>query len=131
MRIVDLIGILLAGAGANGVEIVRHLPRRGHCDVRRELTVDRIGDAVDGDARVGAEIRNIDACVNARVRPAAASHVNRVADHARRSLFHGLPDGALGFLHLPTMVGRAVITQGQRNIPHRQSLLFIIRSSAA
>ena len=119
--IINLIGIFLPHAGADGVEAQRDLPRAGHDDVGGQMRVERIGHAVDGDAGLRAEIGHIGARVDPGVRPAAAGHMHRMADDIRRGLLQRLRDGAGVFLHLPAVIGRSVIFQKECEIPHASS----------
>ena len=66
----------------------------------------------------GAEIGDVDACVNACIRAAAAGHMHRMADDGSCRLFKRLSDGRDRLLHLPAVIGRAEIFKRQGNIAH-------------
>ena len=116
--IIDQIGIFLFDAGADCIEVLMHLHRIRHDNILRQVRVERIRDAVTWNAGRGAEIGDVDACVNACIRAAAAGHMHRMADDIRRGLLQRLRDGAGVFLHLPAVIGRAEIFKRQGNIAH-------------
>ena len=117
--IIDQIRIFLFDAGADGVEVLVHLHRVCHDDILRQVRVERIRDAVTRNAGGSAEIGDIDACVNACVRAAAAGHMHRMADDGRRRLFQRLADGRDRLLHLPAVIGCAEIFERQGDVAHR------------
>ena len=65
--IIDQIGILLFDARADGIEAVMHLHRAGHDNIARQMRVEGVGNPVDRDARVGAEVCHVDLCMHACV----------------------------------------------------------------
>ena len=116
--IVNLIGVFLPGAGADGVEILMNLKGFCHHDVAGKVGIQRIGQPLHRDGGGRAEIRHVHPCVYARVRPAATRHMHRMPNHHGGSLFHGLRYGGHIFLHLPAVVMGAEISQKQGDIAH-------------
>ena len=70
----DPVGILLFQAGADGVEVFRHIEGFIDHDVLGEPPVGGQGEAVAGDGGAGAEIGDITLGVDAGVRAAAARY---------------------------------------------------------
>ena len=125
--IVDLIDVFLLDARADGIEVLRRGNGVDHGNVRREAGIDREGHAVDRDRAVGAEIGAVALSVHARVRAAAADNLDRLAADLRERALEGLGDGDVRLLHLPAVIGRAVILQAQGDVaPHRPNLASTI-----
>ena len=122
-RIVDAIGIFLFDAGANGVKILRHLIGPAHHDVLRDMGIHREGDALHGDTGAGVKIGHI----VFRVYPA----LDLLPAHHAETLFQSLGHSPFGFLHLPAVIGRAVIHEYQCNIPHSASFLSLSQAEFA
>ena len=116
--IVNAVSILLFQAGADGVEILRHLQRLADGNVLRRVGVDGKGQPLQGDAALRAEIGDVPLRVNAGVRAAAAGEVHRRASDLLQRLLQRLADGDGVFLHLPAVVGRSIIHQFQCDITH-------------
>ena len=112
------VGVLLLDAGADGVEVLRHLEGLLHRDVLRRVGVDGKGQPLQRDAALRAEIGDVPLRVNAGVRAAAASEVHRCAGDLLQRLLQRLADGDGVFLHLPAVVGRSIIHQFQCDITH-------------
>ena len=116
--IVDLIGIFLADAGADGIEVLIHLKGLRHHDIAGQMGIQGIGEPLHRDGRGGPEIRHIAPGVDPRVCAAAAGDVDAVAHHLGGSLFHGLCHRGQILLDLPAVVAGAEIGQKQGNVPH-------------
>ena len=120
--VIDTVGVLLFDTGADGVEIVRHLKGGLDGDILRDMGIDGKGQAIQRNAGIGAEIGHVMLGVDTGVGAAAAGQLHRMAaDHAETAL-QRLGHGDLRFLHLPAVVGAAVIHQCQGDIAHRFSL---------
>ena len=125
--VIDLIDIFLLDARADGVEVLRRGDGVDHGDVRREAGIDRKGHPVDRDRAVGAEIGTVALCVHTRVRAAAADDLDRFAADLRERALQRFGDGDVRLLHLPAVIGRAVILQAQSDVaPHRPNLASTI-----
>ena len=107
--VVDAVGILLFETGADGVEVLRHLQGLADGDVLRRVGVDGEGQALQGDAALRAEVRDVALGVDAGVRPAAARQVDILPRDLAEGLLQRLADGDGVALHLPAVVGGAVI----------------------
>ena len=116
--IVNLIGIFLPGAGADGVEILMNGKGLRHHDVTGKVGIQRIGQPLHRDGGGRAEIRHVHPGVDARVRPAAAGHMHRMPNHHGGGPFHGLRHGGQILLHLPAVVMGTEISQKQGDIAH-------------
>ena len=116
--IVNLIGVFLPGAGADGVEILVNLKSFCHHDVAGKVGIQRIGQPLHRDGGGRAEIRHVHPRMNTRVRPAAARHMHRMPNHHGGGLLHSLRYGGQIFLHLPAVVMGAEISQKQGDIAH-------------
>ena len=122
--VVDAVGILFLDTAADGVEVLRHFRCLGDHDVPRQTAVHRQGEPVAGDGGGGAEVGDVALGVNACVRPSRPGAFDRMADHLGQGLFQGLRDCYVPLLHLPAVVGRAVVHEGQGNVSfHARSLL--------
>ena len=107
--VVNAVGVFLFDAGADGVEILPHLHRLPDGDVLRGVGVDGVGHPVNGDAALRAEIGHVPLRVDPGVRPSAARQVDRPPADLGDGLLQGLADGGGVFLHLPAVVGGAVV----------------------
>ena len=116
--VVNQVGILLPGAGTDGVEILMDFKGLRHHHILRQVGIQGIGQTVHRDGGGGAEIRHIALGVDPRVSPAAAGDVDAVAHHHGDGLLHGLLDGRQILLHLPAVIGSSEIAQKNRNISH-------------
>ena len=125
--VIDLIDIFFLDARADGIEVLRRGDGVDHGDVRREAGIDRKGNPVDRDRAVGAEIGTVALCVHARVRAAAADDLDRFSADLRERALQRFGDGDVRLLHLPAVIGRAVILQAQGDVaPHRPNLASTI-----
>ena len=75
----DAVGILLFQAGADGVELLRHVKGPADHNVLRQAGVHRQRDAVGGDGGGGAEVGDVVLGVDPGVGAAAARNLYRVA----------------------------------------------------
>ena len=107
--VIDPVGVLLFQARADGVEVLRHLPGGLHGDVLRRVGVDGEGQPVHGDAALRAEVGDVPLRVDAGVGPAAAGEVHRLSGDLLQGLLQRLTDRGGVFLHLPAVVGGAVV----------------------
>ena len=107
--VVDAVGVLLLDAGADGVEVLRHLEGLLHRDVLRRVGVDGEGDPVHGNAALRAEVGDVVLCVDAGVGAAATGEMHRAAADVGNGLLQGPADGDRVLLHLPPVVGGAVV----------------------
>ena len=95
-----------------------HLHRAGHDDIARQMRVESVGNPVDRNARVGAEVCHVDLCMHTCVRSAAAGDMHLVShDHCRR-LFQRLTDRDIIFLYLPAVIGGPEVAERQGNVSH-------------
>lgn len=121
--IVDLIDVLFLNARADGIEVLRRGDSVDHGDVRREAGIDRERYTVDRDRAIGAEIGTVAPRMHARVRAAAANDLDRLAADLRERALERFGDGDVRLLHLPAVIGRAVILQAQGDVaPHSPNL---------
>ena len=109
--VVNLVGVLLFLAGTDGVEAVGHLGGLDDHNVVGQTGVHRQRELVQRDAAGGAEVGHIGLGVDPGVGASCAGTLHRVAHRGRQGLLQRLRyrDGVL--LHLPPVVGRAVVHQ--------------------
>ena len=105
------VDVLLLHAAEYGVEVVRNLYGRQHGYVVRQAGVHRQRQPVDGDAALRAEVGAVVQRVDSGVRASAAGDPDRVAADLGERLFHRRRDGDVKLLHLPAVVGAAVIAE--------------------
>ena len=107
----------LAHGAIARVEAVGRLFHLGHADVVRQIVVEVIADGLRLHVRVHVGVCDHRPCMNARVRPACADHVDRRAAHPRE---HGLElalNGLLARLTLPAEKTGAVVSNGEFIVP--------------
>ena len=119
--VVDAVGVLLLDAGADGVEVLRHLEGLLHRDVLRRVGVDGEGEPVHGNAALRAEVGDVVLRVDTGVGASAAGEVYRAAADVSNGLLQGPADGDRVLLHLPPVVGGAVVHEFQGNVAHKLS----------
>ena len=117
-RIVNAVSILFFQAGADGVEILRHLQRLADGNILRRVGIDGKGQPLQRDAALRAEIGDVPLRVNAGVRAAAAGEMHRRTGNLLQRLLQRLTDRNSVLLHLPAVVGRSIIHQFQCDITH-------------
>ena len=78
-------------------------------DVLRQMRVERIGEAVGRYGGVGAEVCDVDPRMDARVGSSAAGHMHLMPDYHGGGFLERLRHGSGIFLHLPAVVGGAVV----------------------
>ena len=117
--VIDLIGVLLFQAGADGVKPLRHLARGDHYDVLRQPGVKGQRHPLAGDGGDRAEVGDIDPRVHPRVRPPGTGKADRMSHHLAHRLLQCLLDGGGILLYLPAVVGGADVHQLQGDIARR------------
>ncbi len=78
-------------------------------DILGQMRVERIGQPVERDFGVCAEVRQIMLGMDPCIGPAAARDVDRMAHDHGHGFFHGLRNRHGVFLDLPAMIGGALI----------------------
>ena len=116
--IINGIGIFLADAGADGIEVLPNLKGLRHHDIHRQVGIQGIREAADRDHRLRTEIGDVAAGVDTGVGAPAAGHMDTLArDHGHRFFQRLLNCGKI-FLNLPAMIGCSLIFQNQCDITH-------------
>ena len=87
------------------------LPGPGDHNVRGQVGVQGVGQALRRDGGAGAKIGHVGPGMDARVGPAAAGDVNPVAHHRLGRRLQGPGHGDQVLLHLPAVIRRAQIGQ--------------------
>ena len=107
--IVNLIGVFFLNTGADGIKTFVGLLCIENHNISGEMGVQCVGDPVYGDPGVCAEIGNVDSCMDSCICATTAGDMDFVAYDTGSGFFQclGYGDGVL--LHLPAMVGGAVI----------------------
>ena len=109
--VVDAVGIFLPLTGPDGVESLRNTGGLDHHNVLREAGVYRQGKLIQRNPGGGVEVGHVDLCVDPGIRSARPGAFYRMAHRGRQRLFQCLRHGHSVFLHLPPVVGRAVVHQ--------------------
>ena len=92
-----------------------------HRDVLRRVGVDGEGEPVHGNAALRAEVGDVVLRVDTGVGASAAGEVYRAAADVSNGLLQGPADGDRVLLHLPPVVGGAVVHEFQGNVAHKLS----------
>ena len=108
--IVDLISILLPGAGTDGIEIFMDFKSLGNHNIRRKMGIQSVGQPVTGNGGSGAEIGNVHPCMDTGIGTSAAGDMNFVTHDHFRGFFHGFSNGGQILLYLPSVIGRSQIS---------------------
>ena len=118
----DLIAVSLPHFTETGMEIIRHLLRSLHLDIRRQPRIHRKGDLLNRHPCAGIEDRYIPEGMDPRVRPACSEYMDLFAQQFGQVLIQFFLDRIPLRLDLPSVVGCAVVGYRQFRL-----LLFCVR----
>ncbi len=107
--IVNLIGVLLPGTGADGIEVLMDLKGLRHHDVTGKMGIEGVGQSLRRDGGAGTEVRHIATGVYSGISTPAAGHMDRVAHHHGSGFFQGFCHRGQILLNLPAVVVGAEI----------------------
>ena len=128
--IIDPVSIFFPLAAADGIEVLWHLGCLGDHDISWQAGIDRQRNPVAGNGGSGAEIGHIPFCVDPSIGTAGTGAFHWMPHYVGQRLFQGFRHGDIPFLHLPAVVGGAVVHQRQSNVAHPNPSLTA-QSSAA
>ena len=109
--VIDGIGIFFPDAGTDGIETFTDFKGLGHHNIHGKMGIEGIRQAIHRNGGCGAEIGNVNSCMDTRIRAAAAGYMHVMTYDHGNGFFQGLLDRCQIFLRLPAVISRSLISE--------------------